>query len=707
MGISSYKKIFFLLIALLLQFSSAFAVTSEISKTEQAKVSLIAGNFITPEGQPKQLKAGLHFQLEKEWKVYWRTAGDVGLPITLDWKSSKNVKDIKVLWPAPKRSIDYGEIESIGYKDEVVLPLFVTPVDETQPINLDIKVSYAVCHDICILADAAFKLEIQPSHEDINTDVIIDKFIAKVPVVAGSNGINIESTEYREEDGKEKIVIKVSSENELINPELFVEGPADFRFPQPQINIDETKKSAEFIQPINTLVSEKKFPGGNITVTLVNGDNSVEKNFSLPSKNFQSALFGIEFGQKFLLVSLIAFLGGLILNVMPCVLPVLSIKLLGIVSHTGSELRTIRMGLLASAAGIIVSFQLLAATIIAIKATGMAVGWGFHFQQPIFVITIILILNFFAANLFGLFEINLPSWLGDIIHEKAHPDETSLMGHFLSGALATVLATPCTAPFLGTAVGFALSEGIKEIIWTFFFMSLGLAAPYIIFAGFPEIITRVLPKPGKWMLNVKYLMGFLLILTSLWLIWILFGQLGKLPAVLILLISFSVFVIYKLNGNKKSKKANSAKIIIACMLIVFSFSLPFIFGKQDAEKNIESAEIWQPFDASKIPELVGRGKVVFVDITADWCLTCKANEIFVIKQADVSRELFGPGIIAMRADWTSKDDTITEYLKSHNRYGIPFNVIYGPGAPEGIVLPELLTKTELFKALYKAKGSKN
>ncbi|MBX9633394.1 MAG: thioredoxin family protein, partial [Magnetospirillum sp.] len=397
---------------------------------------------------------------------------------------------------------------------------------------------------------------------------------------------------------------------------------------------------------------QRPLADGPLTITLTDGGRALEATL-VPAMGTGTAMTAEPAPESFTALAamvLIALLGGLILNLMPCVLPVLSIKVLGALSHGGAERGHVRAAFLASATGIVASFLALAAAAVAVKSAGQAVGWGIQFQQPAFLAVMIALLLLFAANLWGWFEIRLPSALmsvgnGGIAHH-------TLLGHFLSGAFATLLATPCSAPFLGTAVGFALARGPAEITAIFAALGLGMALPYLAMAAWPDLARR-LPKPGGWMVTVKKLMGAALAATALWLMTILATQTGLWTS------------------------APSAAA-----------------GKSDIA--------WTAFDQSALSQAVTDGKVVFVDVTADWCITCKVNKAAVVERGEVAKRLTGGAVLPMRADWTRPDDGIARYLASFNRYGIPFNAVYGPGAPNGIALSELLTEAEILAAMDKA-----
>lgn len=342
-------------------------------------------------------------------------------------------------------------------------------------------------------------------------------------------------------------------------------------------------------------------------------------------------------------ILLLALLGGLLLNVMPCVLPVLSIKLLGLLQHGGQSRSIVVRDSLASAAGIVVSFMALALVAIGAKQAGRAVGWGIQFQEPIFVGVLVIILVLFALNLWGLFEISLPLWiarLGATSSEDEGPGS-----FFVSGLFVTILATPCSAPFLGTALGFALAQPPASIAAIFFAAGTGLAMPYLALAVFPQAV-RWLPKPGPWMSKLRIFLGFLLAATAVWLGSVLYHQLTK------------------------SNRA-PADVILA--------GLP-----------------WRPFNEAEIAKYTGEGRSVFVDVTADWCFTCKVNERLVLAEKDVV-EALRPHIL-MRADWTNNDPAISDYLKRNGRAGIPFYAFYQPGKPP-VKFSELLRKDQVLEAL--------
>lgn len=348
-------------------------------------------------------------------------------------------------------------------------------------------------------------------------------------------------------------------------------------------------------------------------------------------------------GAGFWVMLLLALLGGVILNAMPCVLPVLSIKLLGLIQHSGQQRRTVVHGALASAAGIEVSFLALGGVAVALKSAGHAVGWGTQFQNPYFVGLLFLIVLAFALNLWGVFEIPLPRFVGHFATSYGYHE--TLGSHFFSGLFVTLLATPCSAPFLGTAMAFALAKNALVIMAIFAAAGAGMALPYAALAVFPGTV-RLLPRPGAWMGRLKLILGALLMATAVWLGWVWIQQVRP-PA---------------------------------------------------AVAAAQGALPWTPFNEAVLERDLSEGKSVFVDITADWCFTCKYNERVVLSAARVRQAFQDQGIVLMEGDWTQRDEVIADFLKRYGRAGIPFAALYRPGQ-EPILLPEFLTEKTVLKAL--------
>ena len=401
------------------------------------------------------------------------------------------------------------------------------------------------------------------------------------------------------------------------------------------------------------------------------------------------------------LILVIALLGGLILNAMPCVLPVLSLKLFSLVKSAGDGDARVVKGALTTAAGILISFWVLAAAAAAARTAGAAVGWGVQFQQPVFVAALTVIVVLFCLNLWGLFEIRLPGLVADAA-ATAGPRE-GLGSHLAAGFFATLMATPCSAPLLGTAVGFALSQGTPQIFAIFTLLGLGMALPYLLVAAWPRSVA-LLPRPGKWMVHFKVFMGFLLAATAVWLLYVLHAQLSAerlaFLELTLLLLALTLW------ARSRSERPGIRGLFTAGTVAAAIVSVGIAWGARGEAPGFSPEDTvkripWEPFDRARAEQLALHGTPVFIDVTADWCFTCKVNEALVLETPDVSGAFKTFGVIAMRADWTNRDDDITRFLQDHGRYGIPFYLLLKPGG-EPHLFGELITKGEIISAVEKS-----
>jgi suppressor for copper-sensitivity B len=569
------------------------------------------------------------------------------------------VASAKLLYPTPHRFELFG-LQTFGYKEQVVYPLSVTPERPGEAVKLRAHLRYLVCEQVCIPYDADLALDIPAGPASPSDQApLLNRFTAMVPGDGKSTGLHLANV--RVEAGNKLVVDAVSDGQNFAAPDLIVEGPNSLIFGKPEVALSEGGRRATLTLPIAQSTDTSQTVGGDLTLTLTDGERGLEAPVKLaglaPAALLSNAAPepSAPPSSPLLLILGVALLGGLILNVMPCVLPVLVLKLTSVLQHGGGEGEHVRTSFLATAAGIVSAFLVLAAALAGLKLAGHEIGWGIQFQQPVFLGVLALICLVFAANLWGWFEVPLPAMAGDLaLATDRRARNHKVLGAFMTGVFATVLATPCSAPFVGTAIGFALSRGGTEIFAIFLAMSIGLAAPYLAVAAAPHLAV-MLPRPGRWMLWLKKVLGLSMAATALWLGWILAGQVGLLRAA-------------------------------------------------PADQARGEAVHWTRFDQAAIPELVAQGKTVFVDVTADWCLTCKANKALLIDPPPVSTLLNQDHVVAMVADWTRPDPAISRYLAHHNRYGIPLNVVYGPKAPEGIVLPEVCTAETIVQALRQAAG---
>lgn len=697
----------FLLLVATVGFTSSpvWAAAGTWAGDAEAKARLITTSDAV--GDTAVIDVGLQIQMGEGWHTYWRSPGMAGLPPQLDWSESRNdtgnVKDVTLLYPAPRRYTDFG-METIGYRQSVIFPLDVTLLHPGQATVLKVMANLLVCNQTCVpkIFNLSLSLPAGGAGEAAEA-ALLKNARAAVPTRAGSTRsgetLRIEKLERQ----GDRLSFHVTAEQGLSTPDIFVENEKDISFSAPEIIWKEGHRHAVLtVKPTDKLpegITLDKMP---VVATLVDGDHAVE--FHDDGSGVAAAAATADqvppsgaappapattpvasdapsIGMQYAL--LLALVGGFILNLMPCVLPVLSLKVLALIRHGGGKATHVRRSFIVTACGIITSFLALALVTIFLKEAGQAVGWGVQFQQPVFLVTLILILGLFAASLWDWFSITLPYKLVDRLgFAEDHPQ---LLGDFLTGAFATLLATPCTAPFLGTAVGFALSSGVVEIALIFLALGIGMALPYLIIALVPRMAV-CLPRPGAWMQTLKHVLGIALALTALWLLWVLSAQLSF-PTVVAIAIAAFLFVICLVPRRIKTLWRAG---VMTC-LAIFCLTLAII-ENTPVTQTVAVDHGWRSFDEASIPAEVTEGHTVFVDVTASWCLTCKANKKFVLSRPEVAARLFGhPDVVAMQADWTSPNPTIAAYLQKFGRYGIPFNVVYSPRHPQGLPLPELLT----------------
>jgi suppressor for copper-sensitivity B len=673
-------------------------------ESEKAKLSLISES--TTVGNDTTLLLGLRTQIASGWKTYWRSPGVAGYGVNLTWEGSRNIKSIRLLWPLPHRvQTQMGQINA--YEGDLIFPLVVELIDPSQPMHASIQVDMLVCDETnCLPVMEELNIDLPAGPNSPSADAaLLKQAMNKIPKLNSVQNQDIgplhieDVTVIGDQDVPPILQVILSKREGTFSPDtlpdLFLEIK-DLVVDSPRPSLSNDHKSVTYSALVYS--DEHRKPtyipdlvGKAVTLTINYQNDGFEINQFIKE---QATSFVFWVGML-----LIAFVGGLLLNIMPCVLPVLSLKILSVMRHGGGRNSTVRQEFLATVLGILFSFLLLAVATILLKASGHAVGWGVQFQEPYFLIALIGVLTLFACNLFGFFEFRLPAILstyGGISRQREN-----LVGSFLEGSLVTALATPCTAPFLGTALAFALSRGSFEISSIFFMMGLGLAFPFLLIAFFPKFATK-LPKPGVWMVTVKHLLGIILVLTGIWLVYVLITEIGRLGAVLIASMMFFISLILKKarNGSEIRKKM---AWFGACLLITASFALPAFKSQAVSSITSKKQDVWQPFAPERIADYVKAGKTVLVSVTADWCLTCQANKYFVLRSSSITEALHGSDVVAMEANWTNHDPKITAYLKSFDQYGIPFYAVYGCKNSGGRFLGQILTSKMVLDALKSEK----
>ena len=679
------SRLFFLLMACLWA-SMSLAASSDTYENSAMKARLISVENGVAETS-RTLSLGLDVELAEGWKAYWRSPGEVGLPPEISWDGSANLASAEMLWPAPERFTAFG-IENFGYKTHVVLPIQAVLETAGQSATLQARVSLLACSTVCVPHDFDLALTI-PAGTGIDTQAagLISEYAQRVPLGPEESDIIVETAVITDD----ALYVTARSAKAFAKPDVFPELGQGFTFGKPDIRTDDAGTALWAKLPL--LAQGDNPPPLRLTVTDGSRAVTAQPAWSerIPDAPFE-VLANLPDLTQILAIAAFAFLGGLILNVMPCVLPVLSIKLTSVLNHGDKAAHEVRNGFLMSALGVLVFMWALAAIILVLQSVGVTVGWGLQFQSPVFLTVMFLVLAVFSANLFGVFEVSLPSGLQSRLARSSGRD--GYAGDFATGAFAAVLATPCSAPFLGTAVAFALSGRPIDVILVFTALGLGLSLPYLILAGKPGLV-RLLPRPGRWMVVVKWLLAGLLAGTAIWLLWVLTGVAGGRVAAMVILLTglFILLATIRLPG-RLTRPTALVVVAVLSLLVPTALTIP--------PQTRAVGQDWVAFNRSEIPKLVSQGKTVFVDVTADWCLTCKANKTLVLDRAPVVDQLRGDNVVAMQADWTRPSTDISRYLESHNRFGIPFNIVYGPNAPDGIILSEVLTSEAVLDALNRA-----
>ena len=671
-------------------FNLAHALQSNWGGIDEAKLRIISP--ISTAGDNPTIFLGIEYKLKDGWKPYWRAPGDGGLPQTLDWSESINVSKLEILWPTPIEFEILG-FKSIGYENEVVFPLKIELDELNQSSTILFNINFLTCKDICIPGQANLKI-ILPAGKGHTTNHLfqLEEYLSRVPLEKNKNkisGLEILETSAFKDKNFVSINIQATSKSFFHDPKFFLDTSLGLPVISPQYTYSSNRKNikANFLFD-KSLFSNDKF---DLAILLSDKKNSIEYKSSIKIEN-KSILFYTY--QSYLYIFFISILGGLVLNFMPCVLPVLSIKLLSLISNREESLTLIRKSFVITSLGIISSFLLLAFVLIILKLSGNSIGWGMQFQQPLFLMIIALILYLFSLNLFGFFEFNLPRFISNSL--SFSNINKSFYKDYFNGFFATVLATPCSAPFVGVAITAAFTQSSLVMMCIFFFMGVGMAIPYLLTSLFPKLVW-LFPKSGPWINNIKYILAILLLATLGWIGMILFNHFNY------IFIIFSLFLALIILFSFKYLNKIKPLIISVIIVIFFSFNYLPVLDK-DTKKDEKN---WLNLTNVNIKNMIKENKIVFVDITADWCATCQFNKINVINSKKIKKVFKDNNIVKVRGDWTKPNQQIREYLDSYKRFGIPFNILYNASYPEGIILSELLTKSEIIDTIEILKKDKN
>lgn len=659
-----FRSLWFLLFSLS---AASAAVPGWSMKPENSHAQVHVWHDAPAEGKVRLL---LDVTPNEGWKTYWRTPGDGGFRPVIAWEPQAKTQ---WHWPRPVR-FDSAGFSSVGYDRRVVFPLDVA-TDEQQ--RLRGKLTLSLCSTLCVVNTFPLDINLATGPSAQFADAW-DNAMRAVPPDNGPVAVKSVAAD------NDTLTVKLTSPEGWSQPDLFPDNPTGVNLSPPQTAILGDTLTARFnvsdsqgkpleasgLQPLSLLVSD--------------GAQSQQLRIDISSSTTLWQIMAV------------ALAGGLILNLMPCVLPVLGIKLASLMTLAESSRRQTRVRFLATAAGIMFSFLVLAAVITGLRLSGAWIGWGFQFQSPWCIAAMVLVTWIFCFSLAGLLEIRLPSALSTRL---ATAGGNGIGGSFLEGAFATLLATPCTAPFLGTAVTFALAAPVHQLWLIFLVLGLGMSLPWLAISMVPGV-ARWLPKPGPWMGKLRLGLVLLMLGSCIWLMSLLVKEWGA-RYVLIgggLMVAFFLFRCAKAMPNHKE---NLRSLVFGVLFGagLYAFLAPQPQGKDNSPLN------WQPLSEAALSEALNARKRVLVDITADWCLNCRVNEVLVLHRPEVIAALNRDDVVLLQGNWSQPSAEIERFLRRYGASGIPFNAVFGPAIPQGHVLPSLLSKDALLTTLMSANAA--
>lgn len=697
---------------------------------------------------------GVLMKMDPGWHTYWKYSGEAGLPTQVDWHLPEGFKAGPIEWPLPHKYNEGGEVLTYGYETENMLIVEITAPSVLRSgthVTLRADVHWLECERICVPGDASVELTLLVLNAAPQTTAtaLFEKYRRQIPVSISSNiGFSFSTTL-----SNSMVEIRLLPVSDRTFSYLKDVLPDFYPEPIDEITIGRTQVSGspkEAILRVPLSVFEKvsvPLTLGGVVVYQTEGGERGAATIAIPlTKEFCFALSmagesttsvnvldqhfttvelpGVD--QPLYLYVLYAMLGGLLMNIMPCVLPVIGLKIFGLVKMSGDDrAKVTRLGWMFSF-GILASFLVLALLVIVLKSAGEQVGWGFQFQEPLFVIVMSAVVFAFGLSLFGVYEINLPfvvafASVGSMLEQKAG-GRREYAASFGEGVFATVLATPCTAPLLGTALGFAFSQSAWIILLIFSSVAFGMALPYLLLTTRPAWM-KFIPKPGDWMVTAKQLMGFLMMATLLWLLYVLGKQLGMEAVIWTFAFLLTVGVACWVVGRFATLNASRARymtiwtVAVAIVAGGYWYFLESVLDIRNVIAGVPTAAQpavyansdniqWQSFTLATLDSHIRDNKTIFIDFTADWCLTCKVNEKVVLTDRSIVEQFKSRGIVAMKADWTNRNPEITKLLTKFGRSGVPLYVVFPAGRPEApIVLPEVITSDIVKDALKRAASS--
>lgn len=657
----------------------------------------------------------LRLKPDRHWHTYWKNPGDSGLPTRITWTLPPGFEAGPIQWPAPRR-FDIGPLTNFGYEGEVFLLTDIRVPSTLLPgttVPVSARADWLVCEEICIPGDASFTLALpvsQRADPDPDWAEAIARSRASLP--RAIEGWNVNAY-LRGGD----IVLQLRSSEpkppRLHNLAFFPDEPGWINNASPQRMIRTAQGYELRVASVPALESGRGALAGllvarpglgrdvgaaTVTVNLESVTDQIAEELALEEPSEPAAGIGMA------LALALAFLGGVILNLMPCVFPVVSIKILGFVEQARGSAAGLRLHGMAFASGVLVSFWAVAGILLGLRAQGEALGWGYQLQSPPVVAALAVLFFVLALNLSGLFQIGtaMQSLGGGLRLRNAYADSA------LSGLLATIVATPCTAPFMGAALGFAMVQSPPAAMLVFTSLALGMAAPYLLLSFFPALLRR-LPRPGKWMDTLKQVLAVPLYLTVAWLAWVLGRQLGANAVAGLVaglaLIGAALWMLGRWRRPQIRTGVRRAVTAAALLLAIAGIALAWPGQQAPEQPEIQASDgPWKPWSEAAVAQARADGKAVFVDFTAAWCVTCQVNKRLVLDSDAVEARLQRDDVVLLRADWTNQDANITAALRGLGRIGVPVYAVYRAGSDDAAptLLPELLTRDKVLEAIEAA-----
>ncbi len=670
----------------------ADALESAPFSSAQTSVTLVSDAAVIAPGQPFRL--GLRQVIAPGWHTYWSNPGDAGEPPQLTLTLPEGASSGELQFPAPER-IPYGPLVNFGYENEVVFPLTVTPPAGLRAgDSFQVKADgyWLVCQDICIPEEASFTLDLPVGASPQPAADTASMFTAAEAAMPRPSPWQAEAG-FAGDGG----VLQLKGE--LLSPDSVQDA---FFFPASSGVIDNAAPQKLAVAP-GTLSLSLVRGKGELPVRLEGVVAVTDTAGSRSAYTVDTALGPVPAAPTALPLPLwqaigFAALGGLLLNLMPCVFPILAMKAVGIAALSGAGNRTIRGHAVSYTLGVVVSFLALCGLLLLLKAGGMAAGWGFQFTSPVFVAAMAWLMLAVGLNLSGVYAVAGPATAGSRLAAKG-----GHAGSFMTGALAVLVATPCTAPFMAAAIGAAFAMPLLATLAVFLAMGLGMAVPYALLAAVPGL-ARLLPRPGIWMERLKQVLAFPMYAAAVWLVWVLTMQTGPDGVLLALggglLVGFAAWALGV--AQQGSRRALVLGRSAAGIALLAALALLPELGTASAGPGGAQTAGAEPWSEVRVAELQSEGRPVFVNLTAAWCITCKVNERVALDTEATRAAFAAGGVTVLEGDWTNGDAAITALLKRHGREGVPLYLLYPASGGAPTVLPQILTQSIVLDALEPA-----